>query len=92
MSQWSPVKPGLQTQVRVRGSGLQELSTVPAALHSQSADREHKHFLPIMLLNNTSYSSTFCCRQQAVRKTENRVKVTLYDRENRLHHKQNSPQ
>ena len=38
-SQWSPVKPGLHTQLRVRGSGLQELSTVPAALHSQSAQR-----------------------------------------------------
>lgn len=53
MSQWSPVKPGLQTQVRVRGSGLQELSTVPAALHSQSADREHKHKLFIYLLLQT---------------------------------------
>lgn len=60
MSQWSPVKPGLQTQVLVLGSGLQELSTVPAALHSQSADTEQRHLLPAMLLNNTSYLSTFC--------------------------------
>lgn len=42
MSQWSPVKPGLQTQVRVLGSGLQELSTVPAALHSQSEEEREK--------------------------------------------------
>lgn len=56
MSQWSPVKPGLQTQVRVLGSGLQELSTVPAALHSQSEEeREKKN---IQMVDWTKYYFT----------------------------------